>query len=367
MNDRAELPQITIGHIERMIAEGKGASLPTDIIETYTRQVGKFVPPNAGSTPADQVVSFADRESTRAKASRPVRHQGPRTGLHMANTAQARGFLKLMRTSITEALLCDKNALHLLTVIGYRARWSSEANLDNLTFGQALIGDFSAIGLTRAEYRAAMTRLAKWRLVTFFTSNRGTIATLLDSRVFSLTDERDSSKSDHQDNPRDDQQLSLGDSQNTANQATIETTGEQPASNQRTTTNQKDRRKEGSEGNTNAALGPATARVKNELFDGLAEATGSQPSELVGRAAKACGVAIAEIKKATPDVTPSEIKRRAYNYVTHYKDAALTPLALAKHWSVCRVAKANFNPRKQVGSEIDYAGDGGWNDPKAGS
>ena len=56
--------------------------------------------------------------------------------------------------------------------------------------------------------------------------------------------------------------------------------------------------------------------------------------------------ALAEIKEASPDVTPAELNRRAANYRTHYEGAALTANALAKHWIICKDTPAK--PTKTI-------------------
>ncbi len=87
------------------------------------------------------------------------------------------------------------------------------------------------------------------------------------------------------------------------------------------------------------------ARARNPLFDALAEATGYDPTAMTTREARACGVALAEIKAATPDLTIEELQRRASNYLTHFDGAALTPNALANQWSKCREPL----PRRRMG------------------
>lgn len=104
--------------------------------------------------------------------------------------AGAPGFLKLQRTETTRELLAHPSALHLLLVIAYRARWAPGRGLDGLSFGQARIGDSAAYGMTRKAERCAREQLERWGLVRFLATPRGTIASLLDSRVFSLSDER---------------------------------------------------------------------------------------------------------------------------------------------------------------------------------
>jgi len=100
------------------------------------------------------------------------------------------GFVKLMRSDTTRELLRDVGALHLLAVIALRARYTTEPSLDGLTFGQALVGDWDAIGMSEKEYRGAKKRLQRMRLADFQGISRGTIATLCDTRVFSLRDDR---------------------------------------------------------------------------------------------------------------------------------------------------------------------------------
>lgn len=72
-------------------------------------------------------------------------------------------------------------------------------------------------------------------------------------------------------------------------------------------------------------------RARDLLFDTLAAIDGSDPTKLTSPAARACGVALAEIKAVHPDLTPDEIRRRAKNYPFD----SITPSALAKHWARC--------------------------------
>ncbi len=102
----------------------------------------------------------------------------------------SRGFVKLQRGEATDELVRDKNALHLLTVIALRARFTDEPNLAGLGFGQAFLGDFKEFDLTEKEYRGAKQRLERFGLVKFKASSRGTVATLVDGRAFELRDTR---------------------------------------------------------------------------------------------------------------------------------------------------------------------------------
>jgi hypothetical protein len=90
----------------------------------------------------------------------------------------------------------------------------------------------------------------------------------------------------------------------------------------------------------------AQARKRDPLFDALASVDGSDPKELTESAATACGVALAQIRKATPSVTPDEIAARAKNYTAKMPQAALTPSALSRHWAA--MAKTNGHGRSST-------------------
>ena len=65
------------------------------------------------------------------------------------------GFIKLMRTDESRELMRDTAAFVLLAAIARRARYSRAPALDGIGFGQALIGDHRAYGLTRKQERCA--------------------------------------------------------------------------------------------------------------------------------------------------------------------------------------------------------------------
>ena len=73
--------------------------------------------------------------------------------------------------------------------------------------------------------------------------------------------------------------------------------------------------------------------AQSVLFDALAEACGLVPLEMTKPEQRVCAVASAEIRQASPDVTPFEIKRRARLYRAKHRDWALTPKSLCLHWS----------------------------------
>lgn len=95
----------------------------------------------------------------------------------------------------TELLAKEPKAFVLLALIAQRARWKNAVIPDGLKKGEALIGknDFEKAGLTEHDYRRAKEVLERAKLVSFRrakgTAKPGTVATLLDARVFSLTKE----------------------------------------------------------------------------------------------------------------------------------------------------------------------------------
>lgn len=90
----------------------------------------------------------------------------------------------------TAALLANHpNAFLLLTQIAMRAKWR-DCPISGMKAGQAFIGDWRAAGLhSKKAYEVAKMRLEKCELATFQGGNRGTRATLSDSRIFSLSAE----------------------------------------------------------------------------------------------------------------------------------------------------------------------------------
>jgi len=97
------------------------------------------------------------------------------------------GFIKLMRTpEALELITKDQNAFVLMTLIAYRAKRTDDFNIHNLKPGEALIGDYKACGLSMQEYRSATQRLKKYGFATFKPTNKGTIATIINSKVYDI-------------------------------------------------------------------------------------------------------------------------------------------------------------------------------------
>lgn len=79
-------------------------------------------------------------------------------------------------------------AFLLLCQIGRRARWKREScPITGLSFGQAMIGDWKRAGLqSEKSYRHAMGVLKRAGLVTFKGANKGTVATLVSTAIFTI-------------------------------------------------------------------------------------------------------------------------------------------------------------------------------------
>ena len=108
------------------------------------------------------------------------------------------GFIKLNRGPDLDDLLRDPFAYALLTQVAARARRLKGHGVDGLGIGEALIGDYKTIGMTRAIYRTCLKRLEKARFLTIKTTNKGTIARLTDTRIFDINANEDNQQSSHQ-------------------------------------------------------------------------------------------------------------------------------------------------------------------------
>lgn len=100
------------------------------------------------------------------------------------------GFLKLNRSKLLEELLMEPACFVLLTQIAYRARRCGGLSVRNVGIGEALIGDYKSVGLTRQKYRTALAKLQDWGLITIKTTNKGTVAKLTGKQVFDINEER---------------------------------------------------------------------------------------------------------------------------------------------------------------------------------
>jgi hypothetical protein len=102
--------------------------------------------------------------------------------------ARSHGYFEATRSEDALALIRHyPPAYTLAAVIAHRARWrSDEFNPHNLQFGEAFLGDFESYGMTEREYRTAKKILAEWSFATFKPTNKGTIAKLMDTRLFRI-------------------------------------------------------------------------------------------------------------------------------------------------------------------------------------
>jgi len=102
-----------------------------------------------------------------------------------------RGYFAAWRTDdFLELLGAKPNAFRLLTLIAYRARWRDGYSSDGLARGEARIGRFDVqreLGLTPKEYRLACDTLEQGNFVALQRTHHGTVARLVDSRIFSPT------------------------------------------------------------------------------------------------------------------------------------------------------------------------------------
>lgn len=73
--------------------------------------------------------------------------------------------------------------------------------------------------------------------------------------------------------------------------------------------------------------------TRNELFDALASACGMNLMEITKAAARSVGVALADIRNVTPELTVAEIKARIAKYQRLHPTWALTAPAIAKNWA----------------------------------
>ena len=82
------------------------------------------------------------------------------------------------------------NAFLLLCQIARRAKWK-DCSITKLKAGQSFIGDWIEAGLpSEKAYRHAKQILAECGLATFRGANKGTVATLENSMIFSITTEQ---------------------------------------------------------------------------------------------------------------------------------------------------------------------------------
>lgn len=105
------------------------------------------------------------------------------------------GFIKLARSDDLIALLKRRSSAYcLLTLIALRARRTNYRIFDELNVGEALIGDEKSYGASKRTYRTDKQFLKKNGLATFRSTNKGTIARIVDTSIFDINPENLTSK-----------------------------------------------------------------------------------------------------------------------------------------------------------------------------
>ena len=109
------------------------------------------------------------------------------TPSHRPETFKASGYFEATRSEdALELLRANPLAFTLAYIIAARANWRGGFNRHNLQFGEAFLGDFRECGMSERNYRTAKEQLSKWHFATFKPTNKGTIACLIDTRLFKI-------------------------------------------------------------------------------------------------------------------------------------------------------------------------------------
>jgi hypothetical protein len=91
----------------------------------------------------------------------------------------------MMRTTDALELLSHfPNAFRLACFIAIRCRWRSGFNAHGLDQGECWLGDWRECGFSEKEYRWAKSKLENLKFAAFKRAGRGTVARLLDARLF---------------------------------------------------------------------------------------------------------------------------------------------------------------------------------------
>ena len=94
-------------------------------------------------------------------------------------------YIKYNRSESARSLLAKPIANHVLCVIAQRVRYADDP-VTGLKSGQCFMGDYATIGITRQQYRTAISNLRKWGFITFSATKAGTTVTLVNSDVYDL-------------------------------------------------------------------------------------------------------------------------------------------------------------------------------------
>ena len=102
-------------------------------------------------------------------------------------------FIKCHRNEVLVSELLKKNinAFVLLYFVATRAWRGPALSPRGLEVRQALLGDFSTKGMTHSKYRTAINWLVKCGYIAIKTTNKGTVATLINTDIFDPNIEED--------------------------------------------------------------------------------------------------------------------------------------------------------------------------------
>ena len=122
----------------------------------------------------------------------------------------------------TIELFKHPNEWALLSLIAVRAT-RTISNIKGLQIRQSLIGDYKSCGLTEQKYRTAKSNLSRWKIVTFKTTNKGTIATLCNDDIYNINaevsnEQNNSPSTSHQ--RTDNEQITTNNKGNNGNKST---------------------------------------------------------------------------------------------------------------------------------------------------
>lgn len=116
------------------------------------------------------------------------------------------GFIKFHREEPANDLIAEDHlSFVLLSVIALRARRKPYLNLE---IGEAYIGDYKNYGMTEQQYRTRKKRLEKWEFITTRATGRGTIAKLIDKRIYDINEDEGNGQSNGK--PTDKQRTANG-------------------------------------------------------------------------------------------------------------------------------------------------------------
>jgi hypothetical protein len=111
---------------------------------------------------------------------------------------KTKSWFKAVRSAdALELIRANPNAYTLAAVIAYRARYRKGFDADGLGLGDAMLGDYENCGMTRQQHRTALAQLVKWKFATAKATNKGTIARLIDTRLFEIIPLEDNHQSNH--------------------------------------------------------------------------------------------------------------------------------------------------------------------------